>query len=99
MAEKKVVKSFLWGALAGAVTGAVTALLFAPKPGKELRKDIADTAHTVGEKTVELGKKAGSTAQSIVKKSTNWAVDIRSKLGRKAGEDEAPTEEEETIAQ
>jgi Gas vesicle protein len=98
MAEKKVVKSFLWGALAGAVTGAVTALLFAPKAGKELRKDIADTAHTVGEKTVELSKKAGSSAQSIVKKSADWAVDIRSKFAKKADPEEARNEEEETVA-
>lgn len=83
MAEKKAVKSFLWGALAGAVTGAVTALLFAPKKGSELRKDIAETAHNVGEKTAELGRKAGSTAQSLVKRSNDWATDIRSKLAKK----------------
>ncbi|THF79913.1 YtxH domain-containing protein [Cohnella fermenti] len=99
MAEKKVVKSFLFGALAGAVTGAVTALLFAPKAGKELRKDIADTAQTVGEKTVELSKKAGTSAQSLVKKSTDWAVDIRSKFGKRAGAEEASADEEaESVA-
>ncbi|WP_035154384.1 YtxH domain-containing protein [Cohnella thermotolerans] len=89
MAEKKVVKSFLWGTLTGAVTGAVTALLFAPKKGSELRKDIADTAHTVGEKTAEIGRKAGSTAQTIVKRSSDWASDIRSKLGKKEKPDES----------
>jgi gas vesicle protein len=83
MAEKKAVKSFLWGALAGAVTGAVAGLLFAPKKGSELRKDIADTAHTVGEKTAELGRKAGATAQSLARRSGDWAGGIRSRLGKR----------------
>lgn len=100
MAEKKVVKSFFYGALAGAVTGAVTALLFAPKKGSELRKDIADTAQTVGEKTVEISRKAGATAQNIVKRSGDWASEIRTKLGRKEKEDiENAAESEESVAQ
>lgn len=99
MADKKVVKSFFYGALAGAVTGAVTALLFAPKKGSELRKDIADTAQTVGEKTVEISRKAGSAAQNIVKRSGDWATDIRAKLGRKEKEEEgAEAVSEESIA-
>jgi len=98
MAQKKVVKSFLYGALAGAVTGAVTALLFAPKKGSELRKDIADTAHTVGEKTAEISRKAGATAQNIVKRSGDWASDIRSKLSRKERE-EAETEAEAAVSE
>ncbi|CAM3991228.1 YtxH domain-containing protein [Cohnella lubricantis] len=100
MAEKKVVKSFLYGALAGAVTGAVTALLFAPKKGSELRKDIKDTAQTVGEKTVEISRMAGSTAQNIVKRSGDWASEIRSKLSRKEKEEtEAEAASEESAAQ
>lgn len=99
MAEKKVVKSFFYGALAGAVTGAVTALLFAPKKGSELRKDIADTAQTVGEKTVEISRKAGATAQNIVKRSGDWASEIRTKLNRKEREDiEDAAESEESVA-
>ncbi|MBB6735042.1 YtxH domain-containing protein [Cohnella zeiphila] len=83
MAEKKAVKSFLWGALAGAVTGAVAGLLFAPKKGSELRKDIADTAHTVGEKTAEIGRKAGATASSLARRSGDWAEGIRSRFGKR----------------
>jgi gas vesicle protein len=71
MAIKKEVKSFIIGTAAGAAIGAVTALLFAPKPGKELRKDIADgaqhayevtakTAGQVGESTVRIAKQVGS---------------------------------------
>jgi gas vesicle protein len=82
MADKKAVKSFLWGTLTGAVTGAVTALLFAPKPGNELRKDISVTAHKVGEKTADLGRQAGSAVQAIAKRTSNL---VRT---RKAGVEE-----------
>lgn len=44
-------KGFLVGAVVGGAVGAVLALLFAPKSGRELRRDIAD-------KTGELYDKA-----------------------------------------
>ncbi|NDF61017.1 MAG: YtxH domain-containing protein, partial [Crocinitomicaceae bacterium] len=34
-------KGFLLGALVGGAVGAITALLFAPKPGKDLRDEIS----------------------------------------------------------
>ncbi|WP_139787336.1 YtxH domain-containing protein [Cohnella massiliensis] len=83
MANKKNVKSFVWGTVAGAVTGAVAALLLAPKPGRELRKDIADKAQVTLDKTVDLGRQAGATAQSIAKKTTGIASNLRSKFGKK----------------
>lgn len=88
MAQKKAVKTFLFGALSGAALGAAAALLLAPKPGKELRKDIADTAQLVGGKTAELGKAAGNAAQTLAKRSANWAGEVRAKLAKKAAVDE-----------
>lgn len=73
MADKKTVKSFLWGAAAGAITGAVTALLFAPKPGSELRKDIAGTANKIGVQTVDISRQAGTAVKSMAKKTTHIA--------------------------
>lgn len=82
MANKKVVKSFLWGTLTGAVTGAVTALLFAPKSGRELRGDIADKAQIVGEKTANISRQAGSAVQSLAKRTSSLVVEAKQATGR-----------------
>ncbi|HEX7058105.1 MAG TPA: YtxH domain-containing protein [Bacilli bacterium] len=47
-------KSFLLGALLGGIAGSVAALLFAPKPGRELREDIAQQVQTVSGKTQDI---------------------------------------------
>ncbi|MGE5481014.1 MAG: YtxH domain-containing protein [Chloroflexota bacterium] len=44
-------KGMLWGALIGGAVGAITALLFAPKSGTELRRDIAETSTNLYGKT------------------------------------------------
>ena len=49
---KKESSSFLTGALIGAAMGAVAGLLFAPKPGKETRKELKEK----GQKYWETGK-------------------------------------------
>jgi gas vesicle protein len=82
MSDKKVVKSFLWGALTGAITGAATALLFAPKSGRELRGDIADTAQKVGEKTVDISRQAGTAVQSLAKRTSSLVVEAKQATGR-----------------
>ncbi|WP_110933401.1 YtxH domain-containing protein [Paenibacillus bouchesdurhonensis] len=76
-------KGWIWGAAIGTIVGSVTALLFAPKPGKELRKDIADGARQVGEKTgeiagkvseqgVHLAEKVKETAGSLIQDIQTW---------------------------
>jgi len=98
MAEKKAVKSFLWGALTGAVTGAAAALLFAPKSGRELRGDIADTAQKVGEKTAEISRQAGSAVQTLAKRTSGLITDIRSRRSQEAAEAVSTDEKEEEAA-
>lgn len=61
-------KSLLWGALIGSVVGSVTALLFAPKSGRELRQDISEGARQVTEKGQELAVKVGEQSSQIVSK-------------------------------
>ncbi|PYI56145.1 YtxH domain-containing protein [Paenibacillus flagellatus] len=58
-------KDFLLGAIVGGVLGAVTALLLAPKSGKELRKDLSEQAHRVSEKTLELAETVGTKTHEI----------------------------------
>ncbi len=41
MAKKSRARNFILGALAGGVAGSVTALLLAPKSGRELRKILS----------------------------------------------------------
>jgi gas vesicle protein len=82
MSNKKIVKSFLWGTLTGAITGAITAFLFAPKSGRELRGDIADTAQKVGEKTVDISRQAGTAVQSLAKRTSSFVSDAKQATGR-----------------
>lgn len=51
MAEKEHTKGFLKGAVIGTIIGGVTALLFAPKSGKETQQDIKDGA----KKAIKIG--------------------------------------------
>ena len=46
-------KDFILGAVFGATVSAIAALLFAPKSGKELRKDIGETTTKTLESTDE----------------------------------------------
>lgn len=81
---KKDTKGLLWGALVGSVVGSVTALLFAPKPGKELRKDISEgtaagiekvqgIAVQAGDKSVELYDKAKDSIGHVVHEVREWS--------------------------
>nr|WP_275446063.1 YtxH domain-containing protein [Paenibacillus sp. ACRSA] len=58
----------MWGALIGSVVGSVTALLLAPKSGRELRQDISEGARQVTEKGQELAVKVGEQGNQIVSK-------------------------------
>lgn len=69
-------KGWLLGAAIGTIVGSVTALLFAPKPGKALRKDIADGARQVGEKTQEVAGKVTEQGAILVDKVKETAGDL-----------------------
>jgi gas vesicle protein len=76
MAKSTSSKGFLLGALTGAVIGSITALLFAPKAGKELRQDIAEGAHKVGDTTARLAHQVGETTGRIAKEVGGSASEI-----------------------
>ncbi|MCQ6560803.1 YtxH domain-containing protein [Paenibacillus mendelii] len=85
MANRNATKSFLFGALAGGIIGSVTALLLAPKPGRELRKDIADGAQQVGETTVRIAGQVGETTTRIAKQVGSGASQVAVKAKDTAG--------------
>ncbi|WP_127532527.1 YtxH domain-containing protein [Paenibacillus kobensis] len=76
MAKSTSTKGFLLGALAGAVVGSVTALLFAPKSGKELRSDIAEGAHKVGDTTSRFAHQVGETTGRLAKQVGDGASEV-----------------------
>ena len=66
-------RGFLLGALIGGTAAAVTALLFAPKSGKELREDLAKEANRYKEQLSEYGEIAlakGAEFTEVAKAST-----------------------------
>jgi len=69
-------KGWIWGAANGTIVGSVTALLFAPKAGRELRKDIADGARQVGEKTQEVAGKVSEQGAQLVDKVKKTTGDL-----------------------
>lgn len=66
MSEKNNSNNFLAGVLIGSAVGATLALVFAPKPGKELRSDI-------NQGTQKALEKAGDWKDTVQEKSTEYA--------------------------
>ncbi len=99
-------KDFLLGAVMGTVLGAVTALLLAPKSGRELRSDISEQyrqvstktqeiASNVGAKTKELAETVGEKSQELAGKAKELAEHLAEDLKslRKSREEVAGTAE------
>ena len=61
----KVIKAAMFGSLVGGVMG----LLLAPKSGQELRQDLAEQVHVMGDKVVEIKILAQSACQNIEDKT------------------------------
>ena len=71
-------KNFTVGAIVGALAGAAIALLYAPKPGADLRQNVASQAETLKDKSMELSSIAKEkTAQlsSQLKEQSTHLVD------------------------
>ncbi len=67
-------KDFLLGALVGGIVGSLTALLLAPKSGKELREDLLEQTKYVRDKTEymkEIALQRGSEIANIAKEKTS----------------------------
>ncbi len=72
-------KGFLFGALIGGAVGAITALLFAPKSGRELRADIAEKSGEICEKSKDYIQTVGAT---VGEKATEYYGDGKEKAAQ-----------------
>ncbi|MDF2962718.1 MAG: hypothetical protein K0S39_4453 [Paenibacillus sp.] len=92
MAAEKKGKDLLVGAVVGTLLGAVTALLFAPKSGRELRADISEGVHSVSEKTQQaagtvadkskqiagtISDKTQQAVQTIGRQTSDWTERVK----------------------
>lgn len=79
-------KGFFKGVIVGGIIGGVTALLYAPKSGKETREDIKnklDEAYTeLNHKVQEAKRSGGDQTKELLKK----AEDIKRQLERQSNE-------------
>jgi gas vesicle protein len=72
--------------LIGGGIGAVIALLFAPKPGRELRGDIADATRKGIDRTRETASQLGTKAGEYYGATKDRATELYSAAADKAGE-------------
>ncbi len=69
--ENNYWKGFFAGTLLGGIAGAVTALLLAPKSGKELRRDIADKSFELYDKASDYLNVFEENVGSVVTNTVN----------------------------
>jgi gas vesicle protein len=60
--------AFFMGILTGSLLGAALAVLFAPKPGADMRRDLADGAGELGQAAKERWEDVTAAASSAVEK-------------------------------
>ncbi|ALS29014.1 general stress protein [Paenibacillus sp. 32O-W] len=86
MAKRNQSKSFWIGALAGSLVGSVTALLLAPKSGKELRKDIAEGGRAVGETSSRIVGQVCETTGRISRQVSGQTAQLTNKAKQTASQ-------------
>ena len=86
MSSKMNGKDFFIGAVVGGVLGALTALVLAPKPGKELRADISGQYEKISGKTVEIAGTVGAKTQEIASVVGAKTQEIAEVVGAKSQE-------------
>ncbi|MGW9530431.1 YtxH domain-containing protein [Paenibacillus terrae] len=68
--------SFAKGLLIGGLIGAAAALLFAPKPGRDLRSDLSEKITVVSDKTKDVASVVSSKATDLAKTVTSKTADV-----------------------
>jgi gas vesicle protein len=86
MADEKsgTAKGLLVGFLIGGVVGAITALLYAPKSGKELRSDIKRKANDIADGASEYIKSTKMKSQDFINTGRSRSEQVVSDVREKA---------------
>lgn len=86
MSEEKngLAKGLFVGFLIGGVVGAITALLYAPKSGRELRTDIKKKATDLAEGASDYVKNAKGKAKDIIVQGKSRSEQLVSEVKEKA---------------
>lgn len=84
--EKGFVKGFLLGILAGGISGGLIALLYAPKSGIELRKDITDKKNELMEDAEQYYANAKVKANELLSDGKKKAEELVEEAKKKAEE-------------
>jgi gas vesicle protein len=89
--------SFLTGMLCGMAIGAAIALFLAPRPGAELRGQVADSVNRAGRRAKETYDRASETVSEIANRAadvaehvTDRAATMTAKLNRTISARNAP---------
>ena len=97
--ESFSMKGFTAGAIVGALIGAAAALLYAPKPGADVRQSVASQASTLKEKSVDLTSatkdKAAQLTSQIKEQSTQLVDKVKAKTSSATEDAEEAIEEVE----
>lgn len=81
MAEsKRHKKEFITGALLGGLIGAGLALLFAPKPGSQLRSDLLEQSEALRRTGGKVARSAGKGSLSLVKTVSDRSLQTVNKV-------------------
>jgi gas vesicle protein len=96
MANGQRGKDLLLGVIVGGVIGALTALLAAPKSGRELRNDITEQVNTVSEKTQQVANTVSDKTSKWVGKVQVAAKDVIESVRSWRENSEEPTDEGHT---
>jgi gas vesicle protein len=95
--ENGLTKGLLLGFIAGSAIGAVTALLLAPKSGKELRKDIKQKTDELRETAQTQLQQAREKANELLNEGKKRSEEMISKAKLRAGD--LLSDAEKTIGQ
>ncbi|TLS36085.1 YkuS family protein [Pseudalkalibacillus caeni] len=80
--KKQAAKGLTTGLVTGTVIGATAGLLFAPKSGKEMRKDIADVSKQAKEKTTEVASTVKEKSSSMKNTVSEKTQDAKEKVNK-----------------